>query len=168
MSLCEAERHDEARAAAAESFAWGRELPRDSSLLPNLGALAIVAAELADRAEAAWLYDALLPFEAWWATWGAQGALAPVATLLGRLRATLGDPAEADAHFDRAVVHCRDQQSAFFLTDALLHQATARLAAGADADAAVPLLEESLALARAGRFGRIERRASAALAASAR
>jgi hypothetical protein len=134
-----------------------------TSWLPNLGAVAVVAAELSEAAEAAWLYEQLAPYEGWWSTWTTQGAIAPVATLLGRLSATLGNHVAADAHFERAVNHCREQQSPYFLADALLYQGTARLAAGRERSAADTLVQESLALARGGGFARIERRATAAL-----
>jgi len=168
MSLCEADRHAEARERAPSAFAWGRTIPRDSSFLPNLGALSIVAVELADSSEAAWLYEQLEPFEHWWSTWSSQGTIAPVATLLGRLSAILGDSGAADAHFDRAITHCRQERTPYFLADGLLHRAQARLAAGAEPSTATPLLEESLTLARAGGFGLLERRAAAALGSTTR
>ena len=74
MVLCEAERHDEARPIAERFFPWGRGLPRDPSFLPNLGPLAITAAELGDRDEASWLLEQLEPLTAYWSAWSAAGA----------------------------------------------------------------------------------------------
>ena len=134
MVLCEAERHDEARPYAERTFPWGRAHPRDQSLLPNLGPLAIAAAELRDLDAAAWLLETLEPLTAYWSAWSAQAPIAPVTTLVGRLRATLGDFAGADAAFDEAVAHCRSTDANYFLADAWLYQGLARRDAGATGD----------------------------------
>lgn len=165
MILCEGDRHPEVRLRAPAIFAWGQTRARDSALLPTLGALAVVAAELADEVAAAWLYTSLAPFEGWWSTWGGQASVAPIITLLGRLSLTLGEVARAEEQLDRAVEHCREQQSPFFLADALLQQGRVRQERRADVASVTASLEEALTLAREGGFGVIERRARAALAA---
>mgnify|MGYP001473010272 CR=1 FL=1 len=164
MILCEGDRHTEVRPRAPGLFAWGQTLAEDGSLLPNLGALAVMAAELADEPAAAWLYERLAPFDGWWSTWGGQAPVAPIVTLLGRLSLTLGELARAEDQLNRAVAHCREQQSPYFLAEALLHQGNARQERGADAATVAASLEEALFVARQGGFGAIERRADAALA----
>ena len=163
VALCEGERHDEARALAPRFFAFGRNHVRDTSMLANLGALAIVAAELNARDETAWLLERLEPFTGWWSAWGPNGAVGPVSTLVGRLRLTLGDRAAGNVDLDDAIAHCRANESRFFLAEALLWQGRAWLDRGGDGRAR---LQEALDLARAGGYGTIQRRAEATLSRS--
>jgi tetratricopeptide (TPR) repeat protein len=165
LILCEGERHDEARAIVDRFMASGRSYERDTSLLPNVGTLAVVAAELQDRDASVWLLEVLEPFAAWWSAWGAYGPIAPVSTLVARLRVTLGDHDGAESSFADAIVHCRANESRYFLADALLHQGLARSARGVEPhDRADESLREALELARAGGFHGIARRADRALA----
>jgi tetratricopeptide (TPR) repeat protein len=159
MVLCEAERHDEARPMAQRSYPWGRDHPRDQSLLPNLGPLAIAAAELGDRDNAGWLLDRLEPLKAYWSAWSGQAPIAPVSTLVGRLRATLGDFEGADTAFDEAVIHCRSTDARFFIAEALLYQGLARRDAGRTGEAVTDVIAEAAELAIAGGYGTLRRRA---------
>ena len=163
LHLCEGEHHGEARDRAPDLFAWGQNHPSDATMFPDLGTLALVAAELGDEPAARWLLERLTPFDGWWSCWGSNGAIAPISTILGRLNATIGDLATSDGYFDRAIAHCRDQQAWYFLADALLHQGRSTLAHRHDALTAAPLLQEALLLATAGGFNGIKRRAEASL-----
>jgi hypothetical protein len=163
VALCEAERHDEARALARRFFPRTRALPRNSWFLASLGPAACAAAELGDSEMAAWLIEQLEPFVAYWSQWGPQGPCAPIATLVARLRTTLGAFDAAEMYFAAAVAHCRADQTRLFLADALLYQALARRARGApDAEITAPL-SEALEIANAGGYGTIKRRADRAL-----
>ncbi len=84
-------------------------------------------------------------------------------TLVGRLRATLGDYAGADAAFDEAVAHCRSTDAKFFLAEALLYQALARRDAGGSDQSLAGPLTEALELSTAGGYGTLRRRAEQAL-----
>ncbi len=164
LSLCEAERQDEARPVAARCFPAVREIPRDTSFLPILGPIAIAAAELGEVEPAAWLLEQLEPFAGYWSAWGANAPVAPIPTLVGRLKATLGDFMGAEDAFAQAVDHTRANGAPFFLADALLYQGLARRDAGAVGDAVTVPVREALDLATAGGYGTIERRAERALA----
>jgi class 3 adenylate cyclase/tetratricopeptide (TPR) repeat protein len=159
MLLCEGERLDEARHVANRCYPWGRAHPRDQSFLPNMGPLAIVAAELGDRDNAAWLLDLLEPLTAYWSAWSGQAPIAPVTTLVGRLRATLGDFEGADTAFGEAIAHCRSTDARFFVADALLYQGLARRDAGLYGDAVAAPIAEAFDLATAGGYGTLRRRA---------
>ncbi len=163
LTLCEAERHDEARALAPRWFPQTRALPRDPFFLPALGPVACAAAELGDKDMAAWLTEQLEPFVAYWSAWGAQAPCAPISTLVARLRATLGDFDAAEVLFAAAVAHCRADQTRLFLADALLYQALARRERGAPDPEITSPLAEALELARAGGYATIARRADRAL-----
>jgi hypothetical protein len=163
MALCEAERHGEAREFALEFFPRSRALPRDAVFLSSLGPTACASAELRDHEMAAWLVEQLEPFTGYWSTWGPQFPCAPIATLVARLHASLGNYDLADTNFAAAVAHCRADETALFLADALLYQALARRDAGAPSAEVDPLLTESFELAAAGGYGTIERRAASAL-----
>jgi hypothetical protein len=164
MVLCEAARHADARAFAQRAYPWGRDHSRDSMFLPNLGPLAIAVAELGDQDEATWLPERLEPLTAYWSAWGSMAPIAPVATLVGRLRATLGDFTGADGAFDEAVTHCRSTDADFFVADALLHQGLCRAGSGATGDEVTALIAEALKLSTAGGYGTLLRRAERALA----
>lgn len=159
MLLCEAERHDEARPIARACYPWGRAHPRDQSFLPNMGPLAIAATELGDRDNAAWLLDRLEPLTAYWSAWSGQAPIAPVSTLVGRLRATLGDFDGADGAFAEAVAHCRSTDARFFIAEALLYQGLARVDAGQAGPAVAAPISEALDLATAGGYETLRRRA---------
>ena len=109
--LCEASRHDEARAhlerLAADDFAG---LPRNHLYLYHLAVLAITSHALGDGRRAARLYDLLLPY----ADRNVLPARLPLGTLgsasqhLGLLAATLSRWDEAADHFQTAMrVHAR-------------------------------------------------------------
>lgn len=159
MLLCEAERHDEARPVAERCFPWGRDHPRDQSFLPNMGPLAIAAAELGDLDNAVWLLDRLAPLTAYWSAWSGQAPIAPVSTLVGRLRAALGDFDGADDAFGAALVHCRSYDARFFVAEALLYQAIARRDAGRTGDDVTAPVSEALDLSTSGGYGTLQRRA---------
>ncbi len=163
MVLCEAERHDEARPIVDRYRSWGRAHLRDQSLLPNLGTLAIVAAELGDRDDAAWLLGQLEPLTGYWSAWSAQAPIAPVWYLVARLRATLGDFAGADAAFAAALDHCRATDAKFFVAEALLYQGLARRDDGVTGESVVAPLAEALELATAGGYETVRRRSELAL-----
>ena len=159
MLLCEAERHAEARPVAERCFPRGRDHPRDQSLLPNLGPLAIAAVELGDLDNAAWLLDRLAPLTAYWSAWSGQAPIAPVSTLVGRLCAALGDFDGADDAFAQALEHCRSTDARFFVSEALLYQGIARRDAGRTGDEVTAPVREALDLATAGGYGTLQRRA---------
>src|SRR5690606_234907 len=99
--------------------------PRDSTWLPVIGSFVTPAVELEVPARA-WLREQLSIPLSTWACWGNLGTIAPVATLRGRLDASLADLDAAERHFVEAVDHCRDQGAAWFLAEALLYQGQAR------------------------------------------
>ena len=163
VTLCEAERQDEARALAPKFLARARTIPRDPFFLRRMGPVACAAAELQDNDVAVWAIEQLEPFAAYWSTFGPQAPCAPIATLVARLRAALGDYDAAETYFAAAVAHCRADQTRLFLADALLYQALARRERGApDSEITAPLTE-ALELARGGGYVTIERRADRAL-----
>ena len=164
LSLCEAGRHAEARPLAARCFPAAREIPRDTSFLPILGPIAIFAAELGEVEPAAWLLEQLEPFVGYWSAWGANAPVAPIATIVGRLKAVLGDFTGAEDAFAQSVDHTRANGAAYFLAEALLYQGLARRDAGADGDTVTVPIREALDLATSGGYGTIERRAERALA----
>ncbi len=159
MVLCESERHDEARPVAERCYPWGSDHPRDQSFLPNLGTLAVVAAELGDLHNAAWLLDRLAPLTDYWSAWSGQAPIAPVSTLVGRLRAALGDFDGADDAFTQALERCRSTNARFFVAEALLYQGVARRDAGRTGDEVAAPVGEALGLATAGGYGTLQRRA---------
>ncbi len=162
VNLCEAERHDEARSIADEFFEAAAHYPRDSTWLPVIGSFVTPAVEL-EAAARAWLREQLsIPLQTW-ACWGSLGSVAPVATLRGRLDASLGDVDSAERHFVEAVDHCRDQGATWFLAEALLHQGRARADAGAPLAEVEAPLREALALAQVGGYATLERRSRASL-----
>jgi tetratricopeptide (TPR) repeat protein len=164
MALAEAGRLDEARPHLEAQLAGAPALLRNSVWLAMVGALGVAAAEL-EAPEAAWFRAELEPFAARWACWGFLGTVGPVASIVGRLDLALGDLAAADRWFDDAIARCRVDEAPYFLAEALLHRGRARITAG-DAEAAGPSLREALALAGAGGYGLIARRATDALGAS--
>ncbi len=166
MLLCEAERHDEARPIVERYRRWGREHPRNQSLLPNLGTLAVAAAELGDVDDAAYLLAELEPLTAYWSAWSGQAPIAPVLTIVGRLRTTLEDFEGAEAALTEAIAHCRSTDANFFLADALLYQGLARREAGGTGEPVTGPIVESLVLATAGGYETLRRRAAQALAGS--
>ncbi|HEX5615061.1 MAG TPA: AAA family ATPase [Acidimicrobiia bacterium] len=163
MLLCEADRPEEARPVAERCFPWGRDHRRDQSFLPNMGTLAISAVELGDLDNAAWLLDRLTPLTAYWSAWSGQAPIAPVSTLVGRLRAALGDFDGAEDAFGEALVHCRSTDARFFVAEALLYQGIARRDAGQTGDAIIVPISEALALSTAGGYGTLQRRAERSL-----
>lgn len=160
MIRCEADRHDDVRAIAEGLYPWARAHPRDQSYLPNIGALALAVAELGDLHEAAWMLDALEPLTAYWSCWSAYAPIAPVPTIVGRLRAVLGDYDGAEDAFTEAVAHCRSSDARFFLADALLHQGLARRDAGQVGEAVTAPITEALRLSEAGGHETLRRRAA--------
>jgi hypothetical protein len=163
VTLCEAERQDEARALAPRFLARARTIPRDPFFLRRMGPVACAAAELRDNDMAVWAIEQLEPFAAYWSTFGPQAPCAPIAMLLARLHATLGAYDTAETHFAAAVAHCRAEQTRLFLADALLYQALARRERGAPDPEITAPLTEALELARAGGYVTIELRAERAL-----
>lgn len=162
VNLCEAERHDEAREIAGPFFEGMTHYPRDSVWLAVIGAFTLAAVELEAPCRA-WLREQLATPASGWACWGSLGSVAPVATLRGRLAASLGDLESADHHLAEAVTHCREQRATWFLADALLYQGRARAEAGAPREQVTAPLREAVALAQAGGYATIERRARATL-----
>jgi class 3 adenylate cyclase/tetratricopeptide (TPR) repeat protein len=133
--LCEAGRHDEARAhlerLAADDFAG---LPRNHLYLYHLAVLAITSHALGDGRRASRLYDLLLPY----ADRNVLPARLPLGTLgsasqhLGLLAATLSRWDEAADHFQTAMrVHAR-MQAAPLLARSREHHALALRARAGD------------------------------------
>ena len=162
VNLCEAERHDEALAIADAFFDAAAHYPRDSTWLPVIGSFVPPAVELEAPARA-WLREQLsVPLQTW-SCWGNLGTIGPVATLRGRLAASLGDLHDAERHFADAVDHCREQGATWFLAEALLYQGRARADAGAPRAEVEAPVRETLALADAGGYATLARRARAVL-----
>lgn len=162
VNLCEDERHDEALPIADEFFDAARQYPRDSVWLPVIGSIALAAVELGAACRP-WLREQLsVPLQAW-SCWGNLGTIAPVATLRGRLDASLGDLDDAERHFADAVDHCREQRATWFLAEALLYQGQARAEAGAPHTQVETPVREALALSEAGGYATLERRARVTL-----
>lgn len=162
VNLCEAERHDEARIIADEFFDAAARYPRDSTWLPVIGSFVAPAVELEAPCRT-WLRDQLsVPLHPW-SCWGSLGSIGPVATLRGRLAASLGDLDDAERHFAAAVDHCREQGATWFLAEALLYQGCARADAGGPRAEVEAPVREALALAEAGGYTTLARRASAVL-----
>ena len=160
-------RHEEARAildeGAGQRFA---HLRKDVTWHSGLAMYSELAARLRDRDAARVLFDLLEP-HADLMIWNGALYLGPVASLLGRLAATLGDHTAADAHFDRAV-------RALEAFDAPLHLARARLWWGESLlerdpeDArARELLGQAMEEAHSRGCGPVERRATELLATPA-
>ena len=133
--LCEAGRHDEARAhlerLAADDFAG---LPRNHLYLYHLAVLAITAHALGDGRRASRLYDLLLPY----ADRNVLPARLPLGTIgsasqhLGLLAATLSRWDEAAGHFQAAMeVHAR-MRAAPLLARSREHHARALRARAGD------------------------------------
>jgi tetratricopeptide (TPR) repeat protein len=160
--LCEAERHDEARALAPPLIDAAKAYVRGPVWSPVVGCFAIVAAELRDPS-CAWFRDQLLPMAHLWATWGNLGTVAPVTSLLGRLEAALGDHDQAEVWFARSIDRCRAARAPFFLADALLELGRSQTETEGALERAAAPLAEALDLAVLGGYATIERRARNAL-----
>ena len=96
-------RNEFERLAAADF----RDVPRDLGFLVCLSALSAACAELKDRRRAVLLYGMLEPYRSMNAACGPLIFFGPVSFYLGVLSDVMGNPEQAQVHFETALASCR-------------------------------------------------------------
>ena len=167
LTYLESGRQDDARVLLEEGAAQGfAHLRKDVSWHSGLAMYSELAAGLGDRDAARLLFDMLEP-HADLMIWNGAFYLGPVASLLGRLAATLGDHEEADARFGRSVAALEAFDAPLHLARARMWWAESLLERDPEDARARELLEQAAKEARTRGCEPVERRAMELLATPA-
>ncbi len=164
LALADGDRTDEVRQLLEEFVGTGFHFLVDASWSIGMCGFAEGAIEVADPRFARPLFDRLEPWANQWCTTGITGQ-GPISHYVGGLASVLGRFDEADAYFAQAAAMSSRARAKFFgaRTDLLWGKMLAQRGGPDDVVRAQTLLTQARTVAGANGYGKVERRAEAAL-----